>query len=78
MTPRPRDTSLAFQQTISIQSVEERAELLQCLQPPGALRSDINRDGNVIDFQGTTFLGLPNPLQFTVISSQWEVSIASE
>ena len=74
-TPPPGDTVQDFQRNVSVGSVEERAELLQCLQPPGALRSGINRNGEQIDFNRTTFLGLPNPLEFSVSASQWEVSI---
>ena len=74
MTPHPGNTAQAFQETVYVRSVEERTELLQCLRPPGALRSGINTNGRGIDYH-MTFLGLPNPLQFTVNASQWEVSI---
>ena len=70
MTPPPGDAVQTLQQTVSVRL---RAQLLQCLQPPGALRSGINTDGETIDFDGTVFLGLPNPLQFTVSTNRWEV-----
>ena len=56
-------------------SVEDRARELQCLQPPPAFRSDRNMDDRFIDFSETEFLGLPNPMEFQVNASMWEVSI---
>ena len=72
MTPPPGDTPHAFLQTVPERSVEQRAEMLQCLQPPGALRSGINRDGEQIYFNRTTFLGLPNPLEFSVSTCNFD------
>lgn len=55
-------------------SVEARARLLGCLQPPAAFGSSVNTDGEVIEFAGSMFLGLPNPVEFRVRDSEWEVN----
>ena len=60
--------------TIDEDSVAVRAGMLGCLQPPSAFRSGINTDGEFISFFGQTFLGLPNPMEFPVRASRWEVS----
>ena len=69
-----------FQETVPNQysgnqaSVEARARLLGCLQPPAVFVSGVNADGEAIDFAGSAFLGLPNPLEFRVRGREWEVS----
>ena len=55
-------------------SIEDHARELQCLQPPPAFRSDRNVDDGFINFSETEFLGLPNPMEFQVNASMWEVS----
>ena len=63
-----------LRQTDSERSVQSRAGLLQCLQPPAAFRSSTVMDGAAIDFTGPLFLGIPNPMTFQVTASAWEVS----
>ena len=48
-----------------------RARRLQCIQ---SRSSRVNRDGGSVDFSRPTFLGIPNPMEFPVIASEWEVS----
>ena len=50
-----------------------REGILQCLQPPpAAFRSGVNTNGASIDFSGTMFLGVPNPLEFQV-NAEWQL-----
>ncbi len=60
--------------TISERSISNRAAELQCLQTQAPFRSETNVDGASIDFSQAMFLGVPNPLQFQVTASEWEVS----
>lgn len=53
---------------------ERTIAMLQCLQPPGAVRSDVNNISASVDFTSATLLGQPNPLEFKVIATKWEVS----
>ena len=52
-----------------------RAGRLGCLQPPVALRSDVNHNGGTVDFTSDTVLGLPNPLVFEMTADRWQVRI---
>ena len=61
--------------SVSEHSLQRRAELLQCLQPPAAIRSGVNTDAGPIDFMGPTFLGTPNPMEFQVNAQTFEVSL---
>lgn len=61
--------------SVPINMTEQRGTYLQCLQPPPALTSSINTDGLPIDYSSAIFLGLPNPLEFRVNASVWEVSV---
>ena len=74
---RPLNTSRPTLQTsidsVPVRSLQRRAELLQCLQPPAAIRSGVNTDAGPIDFMGPTFLGTPNPMEFQVTATEWEV-----
>ena len=36
--------------------------------------SSVNSDGESIDFSMPMFLGIPNPMEFPVTASEWEVS----
>ena len=53
-----------------------RAAMLQCLEFPSAIRTDVdnNVDATSPIFFGPTYLGMPNPILFEVESPQWEVS----
>lgn len=53
---------------------ENLATTVQCLQPPAAFRSDRNIDSNYINYAEPMFLGVPNPMEFEVNSSEWEVN----
>ena len=48
-----------------------RARRLQCIE---SRSSHVNSDGGSIDFSRPTLLGIPNPTEFPVIASEWEVS----
>ena len=50
-----------------------RAEQLGCLSTSAAMQSSINTDGEPINFNAGTVLGLPNPLEFEVDAVRWEV-----
>ncbi len=57
-------------------SVTARARNLGCLESPPALRSsEVDFNGNLDDFASPTFLGLPNPIEFSVMATKWEVSV---
>lgn len=76
---RPIGTPVPTQETLfaddSIEApLQVRASALQCMQSPSAFRSDTNVDGGFVDYSGPTFLGLPNPMEFHVEASKWEVS----
>ena len=71
-TPLPTMETLLADDVIEA-SVEERARILQCMQPPSAFRSDTNIDGGFVDYSGPTFLGVPNPMEFHVQAMEWEV-----
>ena len=59
----------------TIANVTARADILGCLQPPAAFRSNNDFDASGIsNFTGQSFLGIPNPMEFPVTASQWEVS----
>ena len=45
-----------------------------CLQPSTAQRSEINLNGEMIDFRSEIVLGLPNPLEFEMSAVRWQVS----
>ena len=53
-----------------------RAAMLQCLEFPSAIRTDVdnNADATSPIFFNSTYLGIPNPILFEVESPQWEVS----
>ena len=53
-----------------------RAAMLQCLEAPPAIRTDVDVDVDATSpiFFGSTYLGMPNPILFEVESPQWEVS----
>ena len=51
-----------------------RSRELQCVQPPPALTSTVNDNDLPIDFSRPIFLGIPNPMEFPVTVSEWEVS----
>ena len=53
-----------------------RATMLQCLEAPSAIRTDVdvNVDATSPIFFGPTYLGIPNPILFEVESPLWEVS----
>ena len=75
---RPLGTAMPTTQSLltsggTRSSAEQRAADLQCLQPPAALRSDVNTDGEATEFIGPRFLGLPNPMEFHITASKWEV-----
>ncbi len=55
-------------------SVATRAGTLGCLQPPAAYRTNTNFGANQINFFSPTFLGVPNPLEFSIDAARWEVS----
>ena len=61
--------------TVEEENRDTRAELLGCIQPGTALKSDVSRDtlGTQIEFDNDTVLGLPNPLEFVVQASKWQV-----
>ena len=61
--------------TLTERNIATRADKLGCLQPPVALRSDVNQNGAFIDFLSDTVLGLLNPLEFEVTANRWQVSI---
>ena len=63
--------------TLSTLEDTNRASELQCMQPPSALRSGVANDGRSINFGMPTFLGIPNPMEFPVTASMWEVSVYS-
>ncbi len=71
-TPLPAEQALF--NTVSERSVENRSRDLQCLQTLAAFRSQTNNDAASINFQQSTFLGLPNPIVFQVIANVYEVS----
>ena len=58
----------------SEQVIDDQARELLCLQPQTAFRTDINTNGVSIDFSGPMLLGIPNPMEFRVNTSEWEVS----
>ena len=60
--------------SMTARDIVTRARDLNCLQPSLALMSDVNFDGEMIDFSSGTFLGLPNPLEFEVVAGRWTVS----
>ena len=75
---RPLNTPIPQRQTI-IDSVSERrvpsrAVQLQCLQPPAAIRTNVDDDAGPVNSVGELFLGMPNPMVFPVASQEWEVS----
>ena len=53
--------------------ITTRADQLGCLETPTALRSDVDTDGESLNFLADTFLGLPNPMEFRVTASRWQV-----
>ena len=53
----------------------QSARDLQCLQTSTVYQSEINFNGAAINFTEPMFLGLPNPLEFSVNDSDWEVSM---
>ena len=61
--------------TVEEENRVTRAELLGCIQPGTALKSDVSRDtlGTQIEFDNDRVLGLPNPLEFVVQASKWQV-----
>lgn len=73
-TPTPGVTML--ESSLNERSLEDRGRTLQCGLPP--LRSDVSYDGRPIDFTGTTFLGLSNPVKFIVESAPQEVRYTLE
>ena len=50
-----------------------RAGQLGCLPTSVAMRSSINTNGESINFNSATVLGLSNPLEFEVDTVRWEV-----
>ena len=73
---RPLGTADPTLSTLKDTISNNRARELQCMQPPSALTSDeANGDGRPINFVRQTFLGIPNPMEFPVTASMWEVSI---
>ena len=65
-TPKP--TLSALEDTVSDDNL---ATPLECIQ---SRSSSENSDGGSIDFSRPMFLGIPNPMEFPVIASEWEVS----
>ena len=63
-TPEPTLSTLV--------DTDNRARRLQCIQSMGS--SSVNSDGDSIDFSRPMFLGIPNPMEFPVVASEWEVS----
>ena len=63
--------------TVEEENRVTRAEELGCIQPETALKSDVMRDtdqlNRQIEFDNDTVLGLPNPLEFVVQASEWQV-----
>ena len=63
--------------TVEEENRVTRAEELGCIQPETALKSDVMRDtdqlNRQIEFDRDTVLGLPNPLEFVVQASKWQV-----
>ena len=57
-----------------------RATGLGCLQPSTALRSDINENGDTINFFNPSgmVLGLSSPLEFEVTAVRWQVSVLTQ
>ena len=71
---RPLGTADPTLRTLEDTISNNRARELQCMQPPSALTSDEANDGDHINFARRTFLGIPNPMEFPVTASMWEVS----
>ena len=59
-----------------VQHLATRASNLGCLEPPPAQRSEIDSNGMLSSFTTPTFLGLPNPMDFPVTATKWEVSFS--
>ena len=59
--------------TLTERNVTTRSDQLGCLQPPVALRSDVNQNGVPINFLNDSVLSLPNPLEFEVTADKWQV-----
>ena len=66
-------TNASILNTLPERDITTRADQLGCLQPPVALRSEVNENGAPIDFLSDTVLGLPNPLEFGVSANRWQV-----
>ena len=62
------------QVTVNERSVETRAAALQCMESPAAVRTKVDPDAaRSIVFNGTEYLGIDNPIMFTVTMEKWEV-----
>ena len=71
-TPTP--TLLELNDNRFERSIVHRARDLQCtVPPPDAFRSRTNNDDGRIDFSQSEFLGVPNPMEFPVTDTVWEV-----
>ena len=71
---RPLGTADPTLRTLEDTISNNRARELQCMQPPSALTSTVNDNDGTIDFSRPMFLWIPNPMEFPVAASEWEVS----
>ena len=65
-----------LQQATTERAFSAEAAVLQCLEAPPAIRTDVDVDVDATSpiFFGPTYLGMPNPILFEVESPLWEVS----
>jgi hypothetical protein len=73
---RPLGTPTQTLQTISedVEStIGSRRRELQCIQAT-VFQSSPNDNSAFIDFSSPSFLGIPNPMEFEIGDSEWEVS----
>ena len=71
----PNQSLEVIEDTVDERSVETRAAALQCMESPAAVRTsqvDLDADRNIV-FTGTEYLGINNPIMFTVTMEKWEV-----